>query len=89
MTTSVLIVEDTPEFMRRFSDAVLADSQFNHGGFVRRRGGRAGECEQGGQQQRNCLVAGHERRREVDVRFCHSSDARRRAQRKSGGSGML
>jgi DNA-binding NarL/FixJ family response regulator len=25
MTTSVLIVEDTPEFMRRFSDAVLAD----------------------------------------------------------------
>ena len=23
MTTSVLIVEDTPEFMRRFSDAVL------------------------------------------------------------------
>ncbi len=25
MTTSVLIVEDTPEFMRRFSEAVLAD----------------------------------------------------------------
>jgi len=26
MTTSVLIVEDEPEFMRRFSDAVLADA---------------------------------------------------------------
>ena len=25
MTTSVLIVEDEPEFMRRFSNAVLAD----------------------------------------------------------------
>ena len=34
MTTSVLIVEDTPEFMRRFSEAVLADPALALAGVV-------------------------------------------------------
>ncbi|WP_077001382.1 response regulator transcription factor [Variovorax sp. KK3] len=40
MTTSVLIVEDEPEFLRRFSDAVLADPALNLVGAVAN--GRAG-----------------------------------------------
>jgi DNA-binding NarL/FixJ family response regulator len=40
MTTSVLVVEDEPEFMRRFSDAVLADPLLRLVGVVSN--GRAG-----------------------------------------------
>ena len=40
MTTSVLIVEDEPEFLRRFSDAVTADPRLHLAGAVAT--GRAG-----------------------------------------------
>ena len=38
MVTTVLIVEDEPEFLRRFSDAVMADDQLRLLGAVNRGG---------------------------------------------------
>ena len=65
MTTSVLIVEDEPEFMRRFSNAVLADPGLHLVGAVSHRARRAGDarCAAARRDAAGPGPAGHQRRR--------------------------